>query len=348
MLILDGGMGTELENRGIDCSDPLWLTLWSAKFLLPINSDFLKCIESADPWTVDQLEKVNRALDEHPEWLESSQDNSNLLYRIHKDYVVAGADIVTSASYQASLEGTIKAGAVQRWPEALWMLRKSEQLVRKAVTEAKVKRKVLLAASVGPFGAWLGGGQEYNGDYTGYTKDDIRRHHEFKIRAVLGGSPDMLLIETIPSIIEVEVLVDVLNTILPPSAIPVCLSLSVKSADYDRVALADGSELSNIAELAASCPSFTHLGVNCCAETVAKLSLDILQQHTSLQLIVYPNSGEVYDGATKTWSGNCDSSFLEAATLSDWQTSVSILGGCCRTGPPHIAFLRHKVDGFLS
>lgn len=337
-------MGTELENRGIDCSDSLWLTLWSAKFLLPINPDFFKSFKSADPWTVDQLEEANRALNEHPEWLESSQDTSNLLYQIHKDYAVAGADIITSASYQASLEGTIEAGAVQSWTEALWMLRKSEQLVRRAISDAKVNRNVLLASSIGPFGAWLGGGQEYTGDYTGYTKADIRRHHEFKIRGVLGGSPDLLLIETIPSVVEVQVIVEVLNDLAPTLSIPVCLALSVKSAEDGTVALADGSELSRIADLAASCPSFTHLGVNCCAETVAKEALNMLQQHTSLKLIAYPNSGEVYDGATKTWSGDCDSSFLDAATLSLWQTSVSILGGCCRTGPSHIRFLRQKAD----
>lgn len=341
MLILDGGMGTELENRGIDCSDPLWLTLWSAKFLLPINSDYLDSVQFDGEWTVDQIDAANKAISAHPEWLESSEDASNRLYLIHKDYVVAGADIVTSASYQASLEGTIKAGAVDAWPEALWMLRKSEQLVRKAISEVSVAKKTLLAASVGPFGAWLGGGQEYSGDYTGYSKEDIRRHHEFKIRGLLGGSPDMLLIETIPSKIEVEVLIDVLNDI--GISIPTCLSLSVKNAGGVST-LADGSELSSIADMAKSCPCLTHMGVNCCAETVAKEALDMLQPHTSLKLIAYPNSGEVYDGATKSWSGDCDSSFLEAATLERWQSSVSILGGCCRTGPPHIAFLRRTAD----
>ncbi|KAG5359588.1 Homocysteine S-methyltransferase 4 [Yarrowia sp. C11] len=348
MLILDGGMGTELENRGIDSSDPLWLTLWSAKFLLPINSEFLNCIKSRDQWTVDQINEANRALDEHPEWLESPEDTSNLLYQIHKDYVLAGADIITSASYQASLEGTTQAGAVRSWPGALWMLRKSEQLVHKAIKDANVDRKVLLAASVGPFGAWLGGGQEYSGDYTGYTKEDIRRHHGFKIRVLLGGGPDMLLIETIPSLVEVQVLVDVLNSLDPSLSIPVCLALSVKTTDNGKTTLADGSELSSIADLAASCPSFTHLGVNCCAETVAKDALSLLQQHTSLKLVAYPNSGEVYNGATKTWSGDSSSSFLDAATLSDWQTSVSILGGCCRTSPPHIAFLRQRADELQS
>ncbi|KAG5363214.1 Homocysteine S-methyltransferase 4 [Yarrowia sp. B02] len=337
MLILDGGMGTELENRGIDCSDPFWLTLWSAKFLLPVNPDFLKCIKSDGPWRADQIRAANKALDQHPEWLESPEGSSNLLYLIHKDYVEAGADIVTSASYQASLEGTSKAGAVQSWPGALWMLRKSEQLVRKAIADANVDRNVLLAASIGPFGAWLGGGQEYSGDYTGYSREDIRRHHEFKIRTLLGGRPDMLLIETIPSFLEFQVLVELLNELAVD--IPVCLSLSVKSAD-GTAALADGSGLASIAEL--SCPSLTHLGVNCCAETVAKEALSILQPLTSLKLIAYPNSGEVYDGATKTWSGDSSSSFLTPDTLSEWQTSVDILGGCCRTGPRHIRFLREQ------
>lgn len=344
MLILDGGMGTELEKRGIDTSDPLWLQLWSAKFLLPVNTEFQDYVKEqafSSDWNVKQLNEFNKALSEHPEWLEGKDDDSNLLYLIHEEYLWAGADVITSASYQGSLEGLLKAGAIETWPEALWLLRKSEQLVHKAISNAGVSRKVLLAASVGPFGAWLGEGQEYSGDYSGYDQDSIKRHHEFKIRGLLGGKPDILLIETVPSKQEVEGLVEVLNDIMDGSSTPVALSLSVKS-EGGQAMLADSSSLQSVVESVAGCPYITYIGVNCCADTVAREALAELQKHTKLQLIVYPNSGEIYDGNTKMWSGDSSSAFLSPAVVAEWLSSASIIGGCCRTGPSHISFLNAK------
>jgi hypothetical protein len=57
--VLDGGLATELENRGADLTD----SLWSAKCLL---------------------------------------ENPGLIRQVHLDYFRAGADIVTSCSYQVS------------------------------------------------------------------------------------------------------------------------------------------------------------------------------------------------------------------------------------------------------
>ena len=56
------------------------------------------------------------------------------------------------------------------------------------------------------------------------------------------------------------------------------------------------------------------------------------------RILAYPNSGEVYDGKTRTWIWN---NSLEGKSLADYgeklvQKGVSVIGGCCRVGPSGI------------
>src|SRR5437016_7182850 len=76
VVILDGGLATELERRGADLRDPLW----SAKLLL---------------------------------------DDPALIRQVHRDYLEAGADVISSASYQASFDGLARRGLDQRGAAAL-------------------------------------------------------------------------------------------------------------------------------------------------------------------------------------------------------------------------------------
>src|SRR5438445_13611691 len=87
VVILDGGLATELERRGADLRDPLW----SAKLLL---------------------------------------ENPALIRQVHRDYLEAGADVVTGASYQASFEGLARRGLSRQ--EAAQALRLSVRLALEA------------------------------------------------------------------------------------------------------------------------------------------------------------------------------------------------------------------------
>ncbi len=131
VVILDGGMGTELAARGHDLSD----TLWSARLLL------------TDPESIEA---------------------------VHLDYFRAGANVATTASYQASIEGYAAAGL--DGPEALRLIARSVELAASARdrhrsdeeaagVEAADNRTLLVAGSVGPYGAMLADGSEYRGDY---------------------------------------------------------------------------------------------------------------------------------------------------------------------------------------
>jgi len=80
--------------------------------------------------------------------------------------------------------------------------------------------------SVGPFGASLCDGSEYNGHYI--DKMDLKElydWHKPRIQALIEGGVDILLFETIPSVEEANVLLNILSEFPNQRA---CLSFSCK------------------------------------------------------------------------------------------------------------------------
>ena len=126
IITLDGAMATELERYGCDLND----SLWSAKMLI---------------------------------------ENPELIKQVHLDYFRAGADCAMTASYQSTVEGFTKRGLSEQ--EALHLIRESVRLAVEARDEfwavpenRKGRPKPFVAASVGPYGAFLADGSEYRGD----------------------------------------------------------------------------------------------------------------------------------------------------------------------------------------
>ncbi|HEY2272220.1 MAG TPA: homocysteine S-methyltransferase family protein, partial [Jatrophihabitantaceae bacterium] len=114
VVVLDGGLATELEAQGHDLSS----VLWSARLLA---------------------------------------DDPDAIRAAHAAYFAAGAEVATTASYQASFDGLAAVGSD---PAAL--MRRSVELAARARDE---HGSGWVAASVGPFGAVLADGSEYRGDY---------------------------------------------------------------------------------------------------------------------------------------------------------------------------------------
>ena len=169
---LDGGLATELERRGADLRDPLW----SAKLLL---------------------------------------DAPEMIEELHYDYFVAGADVGTGASYQASFQGFLARGIDAARAEHL--LRLSVALVRRArqrfwsdERNRAGRIEPLVAASVGCYGAMLHDGSEYRGDY-GLSRAELRTFHERRLRVLEDSGADIIACETIPSRLEAEALVSLLE-----------------------------------------------------------------------------------------------------------------------------------------
>jgi homocysteine S-methyltransferase len=124
---------------------------------------------------------------------------------VHRAFFHAGADIATTASYQASFDG-LAARGVDR-AGAARLLRRSVELTRTAADEfAGDGRWRWVAASVGPYGAALADGSEYRGRY-GLSVAELRAWHRPRMEVLAEAEPDVLACETVPDVDEAEALV---------------------------------------------------------------------------------------------------------------------------------------------
>lgn len=236
---------------------------------------------------------------------------------VHRDFVAAGADVITSGSYQIGYENLGAAGVAPDDVDRL--LAESVALARQAATESE--RRVFVAASVGPYGATRADGSEYTGAYD-RSVAELATWHRRRLEALVAAEPDLVAVETIASPAEAEAVARAVEGI----GIPSWISLSGSSAAFDRASL----RATLVA--AAGVPGVIAVGVNCCPpERVAPALADA----AGVPFIVYPNSGETWDAASRRWRG---ARGLPLADIDAWLArGARIIGGCCRTTPVDIA-----------
>jgi homocysteine S-methyltransferase len=131
---------------------------------------------------------------------------------VHDAFFAAGAVIATTASYQASFDGYAQRGIGRTDAELL--LRRSVELGREARDRAGGTGWV--AASVGPYGATLAGGEEYIGRY-GLSVSALADWHRPRLEILTAAQPDVLALETVPDIDEAEALVELVQDLGVPA-----------------------------------------------------------------------------------------------------------------------------------
>ncbi|HEY2470713.1 MAG TPA: homocysteine S-methyltransferase [Terracidiphilus sp.] len=112
------------------------------------------------------------------------EDAPEKITAVHRAYIEAGADIIETASYQVSRMGYAEVGLDPARADAA--LLRSVALARQAAA-AFPDRRVLIAASLGPYGAALHNGAEYHGNYN-CTFTDLIEFHRQRIRVFAEGS----------------------------------------------------------------------------------------------------------------------------------------------------------------
>ncbi|MCZ4119271.1 homocysteine S-methyltransferase [Streptomyces sp. H39-S7] len=244
----------------------------------------------------------------------------------HAAYVRAGARVLITSSYQATYEGFARRGT--RREEASALLRRSVELARSA---AGGRNDVLVAASVGPYGAMLADGSEYRGRY-GLSVRELERFHRPRIETLAAAAPDLLALETVPDVDEAEALLSAVEGI----GVPVWLSFSI---DGDRTRA--GQPLEEAFALVAGRDEVVAVGVNCCAPRDADRAVALAAEVSGKPVVVYPNSGEEWDAQARRWTGEVT---FEASRVRDWRSAgARLIGGCCRVGPDQIAALAEVV-----
>jgi len=261
-----------------------------------------------------------------------------MISQLSQDYLVAGADIITTATYQASFEGFEKAGI----PRASRLMQLSVDLAvlaREAFwsfpENHSGRLKPLVAASIGPYGACVADGSEYHGNYD-LDKQGLIEFHRPRMAELAHSDADLLALETIPSKLEAQALIELL------AEFPQCnawLSFSCKDGQH----VCHGESFTDCAALTETSNQIIAVGINCTPPRHLVPLLDSAQG-LSKPLIVYPNSGETWVASENRWSGTA----CEVQGATDWyDAGARIIGGCCRTMPEDIARMRAELTGHL-
>ena len=249
----------------------------------------------------------------------------------HRAFFEAGADVATTASYQASFAGFAALGISS--DETARLLRRSVALARSAVPSG---RKCWVAASVGPYGAVLADGSEYRGRY-GLSVAELAEWHRPRLEVLASAGPDVLALETIPDVLEAEALVAALDGLRAPA----WLSYSISGARTRA-----GQPLEEAFAVAASAPQVVAVGVNCCDPADVSAAIAVARSAARKPVIVYPNSGEGWDAVARHWTGTPG---ISTADVPAWVDAGALLvGGCCRVGPAEIAALARALRGRAS
>ncbi|KAG7262520.1 hypothetical protein CRUP_000011 [Coryphaenoides rupestris] len=316
------------------------------------SMESLASLRGAAPLVLDgglatELEAQGVQLQGDPLWsARLLHTNPQAIRDAHYRFLVSGADVVSTATYQASVEGFVN--HLDLSPESARELlmsgvRLAQDAVQKFVASNKdpERGRPLVAGSVGAFGAFLRDGSEYSGAYAdNMSIEELKAWHRPQIECLVSAGADLVAMETIPSAKEAEALVELLREF------PGCRAWLAFSCKDGR-SLCDGSAFLEAVRLAQRCAQLVAVGVNC---TSPALVLPLLQSAGQLRSpdrpwVVYPNSGEEWEAATgwKT-SGTKASSIAELS--QDWmEQGATMIGGCCRISPAHIAALRTLLRG---
>ncbi|KAB1203323.1 Homocysteine S-methyltransferase 2 [Morella rubra] len=300
--VVDGGLATELERHGADLNDPLW----SAKCLLT---------------------------------------SPHLIRQVHLDYLEAGADIIITASYQATIQGFLSKGFSREEGETL--LRRSVEIACEArdnyyqrcaecssreTGDGRIlkQRPILVAASVGSYGAYLADGSEYSGDYgDSITLETLKDFHQRRVQVLAESGADLIAFETIPNKLEAQAYAEILEE--EEIKIPAWFSFNSK----DGVNVVSGDSILNCASIAESCKKVVAVGINCTPPRFIRGLILSIKKVSTKPIIIYPNSGESYDPEQKEWVQNTGVSDEDFVSYVDrWcELGASLVGGCCRTTP---------------
>ncbi|WP_307977287.1 homocysteine S-methyltransferase [uncultured Streptococcus sp.] len=271
-------------------------------------------------------------------------ENPQVIQDLHETYLRAGADILTTSSYQATVQGLKDYGLTEA--QTLDLIALTVTLAAQArdkvwadLSEAEKAHRPypLISGDVGPYAAYLADGSEYTGAYE-LSQEAYKDFHRPRIQALLDAGADMLGIETIPNVNEVKALLDLLADEFP--SVEAYISFTAQDDQH----ISDGTPIEEVAQLCDSSQQILALGINCSAPALFDGLIARIKSVTEKALVTYPNSGEVYDGATQTWKSAPDNSHTLLENALRWhKEGAQIVGGCCRTSPDDIAFIAQAI-----
>jgi 5-methyltetrahydrofolate--homocysteine methyltransferase len=273
----------------------------------------------------------------HPKPLRNNSDvlcltQPELVTQVHRDYLEAGADIVTTNTFTATRVSQADYGLEDHVYE---MNLEGARLARKAADEYEDR---FVAGSLGPTNVTLSLSPRVDDpSYREVTFDQLRDGYAEAARALKEGGADLLLIETVFDTLNGKAAIAAVKEVAPE--LPLFVSVTI----VDR----SGRNLSG-QTVEAFWTSVEHAqpfaaGVNCSlGASEMRPYVEAMSRVAPVYVICYPNAGLPnafggYDEQPPTTS-RLLKEFAEAGFLN-------AAGGCCGTGPEHIRQIKAAMNG---
>jgi methionine synthase I (cobalamin-dependent) len=255
----------------------------------------------------------------------AAYDAEPLLFRVHKSYVDAGAEILTANTFRTNRYTLQKAS---RAAESTSLTRKSIDIAKAAATGAT--RKVWVAGSLAPLEDC------YQPQLTPIDAV-LRREHEHHAQCLAEQGAELVLVETMPT--GREALIAARAAL--ETGLPVIVSLLVAG----DCSIYDSTSIESLVTQLARLP-LTMLCLNCGPASSITQALPLLRA-SNIPFGAYANAGRP-DGSfgKKPEALDADDYACEAAK---WlATGAQLIGGCCGTSAKHISRLRQLIDSTTS
>ena len=255
----------------------------------------------------------------------------DIIKNIHKDYINAGADYISTSTYQVSYDRLKNMG--YQSSEIKKVFQKSVDLVKEAIKESGSKKEIKIVGSFGPFASYDPNASEYVGKYNS-TDNEIKNFHLNNISIIEETDLDIILYETIPCLREIKVL----SKVLSQTNKEIWISITCN----ENIEFRDGSSFKEACKIISQIEQITTLGINCFSPLLVEKALKKLKKYSNKKTLVYPNSGEKYNPKDKYWNGKNEFNNL---MIKNWLSlSPDIIGGCCRVGYDNIKKMREEID----
>jgi len=292
-----------------------------------------------------ELERAGVAM--HPTlWSATSLlTHADAVLAVHKSYIEAGADVLTTATYQCSSEGFARAGYSH--DEYLKALRNGVRLASQArAIQARPMQEQLLQAQplkiyggVGSVGAALADGSEFTAAYS-RTTDEYYAFHDERIRVLAAEGIDALLLETMPRLDEVLVAAGIAMSIKLPTVIMFSITSDAR--------LPDGNTLEQAAYALSVFDNVIGIGVNCCSTALIPRAMQALRGATTLPLVALPNRCDHWLPDERRWESGHEHTEWNTLVPTWLDYGMGLVGGCCHTRPEDIAAMRAILDSSSS
>ena len=264
-----------------------------------------------------------------------SKIGSETLLEVHKDYIRAGADVITTNTFSSARHSLSAAGQGDATREINAM---AVSLAKQAVDEASEGKTVLVAGSISPFGAYT--------EILGHESpplDLLKESYREQAEILAEEGVDLLLLEMLRDVERAGVIVEAalatgipvwsgLSSMVEPGKPVMALSeySTVEGVTFEEV-------LDAVKSLGGDMAIVMHSEVEYIAPT-----LEVMKEKWVGPLGAYAHSGY---WARPNWNFDAVISpedYLNAAR--GWvEAGARLIGGCCGIGPEHIRLLSENL-----